>query len=87
MQQFVAFSFSMFATIATHVTPNQPLIYLGILSDHIQLCMQPNFGFLSFGALASIKQDPNLFMKKKNTTSIIFIPHLLLKKFKESPQL
>ncbi len=27
-------------------------------------CMQPNFGSLSFGVLASLKQDPNLFMKK-----------------------
>jgi len=28
--------------------------------------MQPNFGSLSFGVLASLKQDPNLFMKKNN---------------------
>jgi hypothetical protein len=64
MQQFVALSLSIFATIASYATPNQPLTYLGIPSDHTQLCMQPNFGFLSFGVLASFKQDPNLFMIK-----------------------
>jgi hypothetical protein len=35
--------------------------------------MQPNFGSLSFGVLASLKQDPNLFMKKITYIYLSFV--------------